>query len=113
MLEPGLVHGGVARGLVEVDDAGAAIAGRGLEPRLHPLPLAERFERERNLGRVTAHLAAPAPVAAGLLAGDAALLHQGDGDAALGKRQRRHDADDAAADHHHRGPRRQRLVALE
>ena len=59
--------------------------------------LASRLERD--LARVAALRAAPAPVAARLLGADLALLAQGDVDALLGERERGARADDAAADH--------------
>jgi hypothetical protein len=69
----------------EIDDAGGAEAGLGAHTLVHPLPQAQAFDDEGKLARVTAHLAHPAPVAAGLLAGDMPLLAQHDGNAALGQ----------------------------
>jgi hypothetical protein len=57
-----------------------------------------RLDDQWHLAAVAAHLAAPAPVAARLLTGDAALLEQGDLQAPLGKFHGRAGADDAAAD---------------
>jgi len=57
-------------------DAGAPEAGLGADRRRQPVPQLEAIAAERDLGRVAALLAAPAPVAARLLAGDVALLDQ-------------------------------------
>ena len=62
---------------------------------------------------VAPHRAAPAPVAAGLLAADTALFAQHDGMAFSAKEQRRADADDTAADDDHAGARRQTLGRSE
>lgn len=50
---------------------------------IFPLPQAQALHRQRDLRRVPAHLAAPAPVPARLLTGDAAFLTQRHRDAAF------------------------------
>ena len=65
---------------------------------VHALPQPQALDDQRDLARIAPHLAAPAPVAARLLAGDVALLAQHDRDALAGEEERRAGADDAAAD---------------
>src|SRR5687767_9817146 len=67
---------------------------------LHLFPVAKRQRGERQLAHVAVLLAAPAPVAAGLLAADVTLFEKGDREPALGQEIGRGNADDAAADHH-------------
>src|ERR1700678_1760543 len=88
----------VGIGAGDADDAANAESGLGADRLVEALPDAQAFDDQRDLALVAAILAHPAPVAAGLLAGDVALLAQGDGDAPLGESQRRAGTDDAAAD---------------
>ena len=64
------------RRLAEIHDAAGAKAGLGLDRLVHALPEAQALDDQRDLARVARHLAAPAPIAARLLAGDVALLAQ-------------------------------------
>ena len=100
-------------GLAEIDDAALAEAGLGADAFIHSAPGFERYQNQRNLAYVAAHLPAPAPVAARLLAGDDAFLDERHVDAALGKLQRRRGADDAAADDGDCGPLRQFGVGID
>src|SRR5262249_2873928 len=56
------------------------------------------LDGERQLARVARHLAAPAPIAAGLLARDPALFAQRHRHPTLRQEQGRADTDDPAAD---------------
>ena len=96
--EPRLVLCRLLRRLAEIDDAGLAKPGLGLSARVHALPQAQGLDGERDLGEIAPHLAAPAPIAARLLAGDPAFLAQRDRHASLGEEERGRGADDAAAD---------------
>ena len=75
-------------------------------------PEIEALARHRQFASVAVLLPAPAPVAAGLLGADPALLDQGDRNAALGQVVGGKDTDDAAADHDDvsRGRRRGRSL---
>ncbi len=72
--------------------------GLGLGARVHALPQTQGLDGERDLGEIAPHLAAPAPIAARLLAGDRALLAERDRHASLRETERGGGADDAAAD---------------
>ncbi len=110
--QPCFVFGDVLFGLAQIGDAGLAEAGLAVGAGVHAAPQPEAFDRQRDFPGVAAHGAAPAPVAAGLLAADAAFLAQHDRMALLGEEQRGGGADDAAADHHHPGAGRKTLVGL-
>ena len=56
------------------------------------------LQGEGDLGEIAPHLAAPAPIAARLLARDPAFLAECHRHAALGEKERGRGADDAAAD---------------
>src|SRR5215218_6477922 len=64
----------------------------------HHLPEIEALRRYRQLARVAVLLAAPAPIAAGLLGGHAPLLKEGDTDSPSCEIIRREDPHHAAAD---------------
>ena len=110
MIEPSFQLRQLGRVLGEIHDAALAKAGFGLDPLVHALPQPQALDDQRNFARIAAHLAAPAPIAARLLAGDVPLLAQRDRDALFREKQRRAGADDAAADDYDIGARRQRLV---
>ena len=95
--------------LGEVERAALAEAEVFAEVCGELLPDREALDHERQLDRRSALLAHPAPVAPGLLAGDAALLEQRDRDAGPGEEVRGRAADDAAADDHDVGRLRQRI----
>jgi peptide/nickel transport system permease protein len=69
-----------------------------LDPRVDAAPQPQRLPDKRDFARIAPHLAAPAPVAARLLAGDDTLLDERDIDAALSELERGGGTDDAAAD---------------
>ena len=100
MIEPAGEAREVVLVLGEIHDAAGAKPGLGLDPLVHPLPQPQALDDQRDFAGVARHLAAPAPVAARLLAGDVALLAQHGRDAPLGEEQRGAGADDAAADDH-------------
>ena len=95
---PGLARGDFLVGLAEIDDAALGEAGLGLDALVHAAPELQRFEDQWDLARVAAHLPAPAPIAARLLAADDAFFEERDGNAALGQFEGRRNAGDAAAD---------------
>ena len=101
--QPRLLRGDLLLGLAQIGDAGLAKAGVPVGARVHAAPQAQALDRQRDFASVAPHGAAPAPVAAGLLAADAALLAQHDRVALLGQEQRGAGADDAAADDDHPG----------
>ena len=107
LVQPGLAFGQILLRLAQIDDAAAAEAGLGSRQGVEFGPEPQRLDRQRDFQRVAAHLAAPAPIAAGLFGGDLALLAQHDRDAFAGQEERGAGADDAAAHDHHAGPRRQ------
>ena len=78
VLEPGGTPLQLLIGLAGVEDAGPG-GSRSRPPTslVHALPETQALDDERDLARVTPHLADPAPIAARLLAGDVALLAQG------------------------------------
>ena len=82
----------------DIDDAGPGEAGIAADQPVHILPEPHAFESERDLAGVAAHDADPAPVAAGLLMADLALLADRDRDPIARQEQCCGDADDAAAD---------------
>jgi hypothetical protein len=87
-------------------EIGAGLGGQRVphgQARLH----------QRDLALVAVEQAAPAPVAAGLLATHHALLQQRDAVALACQRMRRRDADDARADHDDIGGIRQRRIARQ
>src|SRR5204863_4954289 len=86
-------------------------AGIGAGIVLHVLPQPQRLAGERDFGARAALLAAPAPVAARLLAADVTLLDQRDGMTLPCQVVGRRDTDDAATDDDDIGLRRQALVA--
>src|SRR5262249_36845079 len=88
----------ILRAVADIEDAGAAKAGLPADTRVQAFPETQRFDDQRQLARVAAHLADPTPVPARLLAGNDALLAKHHRDAALGELQRGRGADDAAAD---------------
>jgi len=112
-VQPGGVAVQLPRGLGDIGDTGAAEAHVGADPRGHAVPHADALHRQRHLGQVAPRRAAPAPVAAGLLGADPALLQHRDGDALLRQRQCGADADDARADHHGAGAARQLRVGVD
>ena len=97
----------------EIHDAAGAKPGLGVDGAVHPLPQPQALDDQRELAGIARHLAAPAPIAARLLAGDVALLAQHHRDAALRQEQGRASADDAAADDHDIGAGRQFLVGWD
>jgi len=76
VLEPGFELVQLGLGLGQIHDAGLAEAGFGFDQLVHALPQPQALDDQGNLARVPPHLAAPAPIAARLLAGDVALLAQ-------------------------------------
>jgi hypothetical protein len=98
-------------GLAQIGNAALAEAGLGADALVHAAPQVQRFDGERDLARIAAHLPAPAPVAARLLGADLALLAQHHVDAAFAQFERRAGADDAAADDHDAGALRDGVVA--
>ena len=98
LAKPRLLRRDLALVLAEIEDAGLAEAGLAARALVHAAPETQAFERQGDFADVAAHGAAPAPVAAGLLAADAALFAQHDGEALLRQEQGRGHADDAAAD---------------
>jgi hypothetical protein len=111
MLQPALPArelGGIAG---QIENAMTAESGIGADLLLQPAPDRQALLDQRNLGFVAALLAAPAPIAARLLAGDAALLDQHDGDAAARQEISSRAADDAAADDDDVGAGRKLVIA--
>ncbi|MCY1519956.1 hypothetical protein D9M68_547210 [compost metagenome] len=76
------------------------------------LPEREALGRQRQFARVAVLLAAPAPVAAGLLGADTALLHQGNAHALTGHEIGGAYANDAPADDDDIGAFRQLRTGL-
>ncbi len=113
MVEPGFELAQFGRGLRQIHDAGLAKAGLGLDPLVHPLPQPQALDDQRQFARIAPHLAAPAPIAARLLAGDVPLFAQRDGHPLFRQKQRGARPDDAAADNHDIGAPRQRLVGTD
>ena len=97
-LEPAGARGKLFLRLAEIEDAAAGEARLGFNARIHPVPQGQRHLDQRNLTRVPPHLPAPAPVPAGLLGGDLALLQQHHVDAAFGQFKRRRNTRHAPAD---------------
>ncbi len=81
----------------QIDDTAAPEAGLGPDQGVHLRPQPQRLDRQRQFPRVAAHFAAPAPVAAGLLAADLPFFAQHHRDALTREEERGADADDAAA----------------
>src|SRR5262245_8611354 len=88
LAEPGLVLCRLSRRLAEIDDASLAKPGLGVGARIHALPQPHRLNGEWDFGEIAPHLAAPAPIAARLLAGDPPFLAQDDRRASLGEEER-------------------------
>ena len=109
---PSLPAGQLVLALGQEQHAGAAEAGIDTGVVLHVLPQPQRLAGQRNLLTRTALLAAPAPIAARLLAADMALLDQRDGETLLRQMIGRRHADDAAADDDDVHLRRQAFVAV-
>src|SRR6266536_90590 len=110
-LGPFLPGGQFVGVLGQKQDTGAPEAGIGSGIGLHILPQPQRLAGQRDFGTRTALLAAPAPVAARLLAADMPLLDQRDGMTLLRQVIGGRDADDAAADDDDIGLRRQAFIA--
>ena len=64
--EPCLAVRGLPLRLAEIDDAGLAKPRLRAHPCIHPLPQAHALDRQRHLGKLATHLAAPAPISARL-----------------------------------------------
>ncbi len=77
------------------------------------MPQPVGLDHDRQLGRVAALLAHPAPVARGLLRRDAALFAQQHTLAVPRQKIRRHDANHAAADDDGVAGFRQRILMIE
>ena len=92
--------------LGEIHDAALAKAGFGLDPLVHALPQPQALDDQRDFAGVAAHFAAPAPITAGLFAGDMPLLAQRHRDPLFREKQGRAGADDAAADDYNISARR-------
>ncbi len=101
--QPRFLRRDLLLGLAQIGDAWLTEAGLSVDLRIHAAPQPQALDRQRYFARVAPHRAAPAPVTAGLLAANSALLAQHHGVALLRQEQRSADADDAAADHHHGG----------
>ncbi len=110
MLQPSLHVAELLRGFAEIHDARGAKAGFRIDGAVHPFPQPQALDDQRDLAGIARHFAAPAPIAARLLAGDVALLAQHDRNAALRQKKRRAGADDAAADDHDIGAGRELFV---
>jgi hypothetical protein len=98
-LAPGAEGGDLGLVVGEVDVAGGDPADVLAELVREAGPDGARGDGEGDLAEVAAVLAHPAPVAAGLLAGDAALLEQDDVEASAGEVVGGAGADDATAHH--------------
>jgi hypothetical protein len=105
---PAREFGGIAG---QVENAVAPKPRIGPDLLLQPAPDRQALLDQGDLGLVAALLTTPAPIAARLLAGDAALLDQRDGDAAPRQEIGRRTADDAAADDDHIGAGGQLVIA--
>src|SRR3954447_6200852 len=97
----------------EIHDAAGAEAGFGLDALVHPLPQPQALDDQRDFAGIARHLAAPAPVATRLLAGDMALPAPQGRDAFLGEKWRRARADNPPADNPDVGAGRQGLVGYD
>jgi hypothetical protein len=75
VLQPALAARDLLVGLAQIGNAALAKAGLGADPLVHAAPQAQRLDGERDLARVPAHLAAPAPVAARLLGAHSPFSH--------------------------------------
>ena len=75
-VEPRLIAGDLAWRLAQIDRAGAAKSDLGADAFGHAVPLAQAFDRQRNLREVAPLGPAKPPIARGLLARQLALLHQ-------------------------------------
>jgi len=108
--QPGFVIGerpGVVGG---VEDAAFAIAAVDAEIGVHAPPQLQAFEAQFQFAQIAMRRAAPAPVAARLLAGDMSFLADGDRQTLLREKARRADSYDAAPDDDHVDDLGQRLV---
>jgi hypothetical protein len=90
--------GGTLLVLGEIDDPGLAEAGIAFDRAIDAAPNVQGFHDERQLARVAALLAAEAPIATRLLAGNGPLLAERDRDTLLRQEERRRRPDDPAAD---------------
>src|SRR5437016_5834781 len=73
---PFLPRGELGFGLAEINDAALTEAGLRAHPLIDAAPGFQRFKDKRNLAGIAAHLAAPSPVSAGLLAGNDTFLNK-------------------------------------
>ena len=98
MLQPGFAARDRRIVLTGVENSAWTKAGFPANALIHVRPEPHGVDDERDFARIAPHLAAPAPIPAGLLAANLTLFENRDGNAALGKRQRRANPNDAAAD---------------
>ncbi len=105
LFQPSLAGRQLGRRVGQMQDAPLMEPDVRLDFPFDAAPDAQALDDEGHLPGITALLAAIAPVAAGLLAGDAPLFAEGDGDPAPGQEVGRRAADDAAADDDHIGLR--------
>src|SRR5262249_7221488 len=85
----------------DVEQPGPAKAGIDAKLLVEVAPQFEALHRQRKLAQIAVLLAAPAPIAAGLLTGDAPLLQKGNRHSFLCQSVGGGSAGHAAADHHH------------
>jgi hypothetical protein len=97
MLEPGLVLEAEPVGIEWYDDAALAVADIGANAFGKTLPKPDRSRHEIDFAGIPAGEPDPAPIPAGLLAGDDAFLAKHDREAAFGEFKRRRGADNASA----------------
>jgi len=100
----------VGRPRGDVNQAGATKARIDTQLAAELAPDFQALHGQRQFAQVAMLLAAPTPVAAGLLAADPALLEQGDGEPLLRERIGRGAAGNAAADYHDVGRTRQLFI---
>src|SRR5215211_1361911 len=113
LVGPARPPGEVALAGRHIDEAGAAKAGLRAELLVQAAPHVDGALGQRQFAQIAVLLAAPAPVAAGLLAGDVVLRDDGHRVALLGEMVGGGDAGDAAADHDDVGGWGQRCIALD
>ena len=99
MFQKGLVGCQLGLGLAQIQDTALSEPGRFHQPGFKRTPKFQALDDQRQLALITAHLAAPAPVAAGLFAGDLVFLAQRHRYAAFGKEVGGGGPNDAAAYH--------------
>ncbi len=97
MAQPFLVPGHRSFVIGEIHNARSPETDIGTDTPVHRFPEALGFECHGDLAGVAAHHPHPAPVPAGLLVPDIALLADRDRYAALRQFQRRRDTDDSPA----------------